>query len=433
MKTTLTKRLTAVFAAVMVGLVPTAAALAVSTWGPARPALTYVKNAPGADHVVFNSFTNTDVYGDERTFFDGKSSNFTVDGGYQDSIDVVGKNEALVRVYIHNNADPSLNGSNLDGAGVALNTKVRVALPTTTGRSAVANAFISADNASPKEVFDSLDFVTSGAQAFSLSYEPGTARIYNNATGTAGRALDDSIVTTGAPIGYDKNDGRVPGCFQYAAYVTLKVKINPATVSFTKTVGVPGSGVAQQELTNEHAGDTVTWVLQYKNNTGGTVNNLNVRDQLPADVTVVPGSVKQFDAKNPNGLLRSDTGLFSTSGVDLGAYTAGSSGHITYQTKVKSVMPCGTTPLTNNAWIKGEGIADILAWARISVTAPCAPTTPVTPTTPTTPTTPSLPDTGAEGLATGVLGTGALGYTISAYVRSKRSVLDAVRGIAKRS
>ncbi len=514
MKTSLVKRIGAAIAVVMVGLIPVASALAVSTWGPDRPALHYIKGQPGADHVVFNSFVDTDVYGNERTFFDGKTDNLTTDGGFKDSIDVVGKDEALVRIYIHNNADSSLNGADLKGAGVSKDTSVRVALPNTFGRSAVANAFIGSSNATPKVVFDSLDFVTSGAQGFSLSYEAGSARIFNNATKTSptvnpGRQLDDTIVTTGAPIGYDKNDGNWPGCFEYSGYVTLKVKINPPTFTFDKVVGVTGSGHTQKELTGVQSGDTVSWVLNYQNKTGGTVTGLHLRDQLPANVTVVPGSVMLTDAAHAGGLKLSDTGLFSTGGVDiLGTYTNGSNGYIVYKTKVNTTLRCGDTPLTNNAWIKSEGINEMNSWARITTSNTCVNTvtcvkldqsqdktntnkwtytatasssnttitnylwqfadgkTADTGTNPTavheyatgasltTPikvsvktadgkvvtspecaktltTTPSLPDTGAEGLATGVLGTGALGYSLNAYLRSKRGLMAALRGVIK--
>jgi hypothetical protein len=43
-----------------------------------------------------------------------------------------------------------------------------------------------------------------------------------------------------------------------------------------------------------------------------------------------------------------------------------------------------------------------------------------------------LPDTGAEAGLGAVFGTGALGYAATAYRRSKRSLVDAVRGVHKR-
>ncbi|MBW3537983.1 DUF11 domain-containing protein [Candidatus Parcubacteria bacterium] len=45
---------------------------------------------------------------------------------------------------------------------------------------------------------------------------------------------------------------------------------------------------------------------------------------------------------------------------------------------------------------------------------------------------PELPDTGVEGTAAGLMGTGALGYTVRSYLRSKRGLVDAVKGISQR-
>jgi hypothetical protein len=54
---------------------------------------------------------------------------------------------------------------------------------------------------------------------------------------------------------------------------------------------------------------------------------------------------------------------------------------------------------------------------------------PVVPTsTPPVVTPTKLPSTGAETSLAGMLGTGAIGYAVSAYRRSKRSLVDAVRG-----
>src|SRR5665213_309731 len=64
-------------------------------------------NCPGANYVTFNSFTNAPNYGDERAFFDGKDAGVTGPGGYQDSIGVHDGQELVLRVYIHNNANPN--------------------------------------------------------------------------------------------------------------------------------------------------------------------------------------------------------------------------------------------------------------------------------------------------------------------------------------
>jgi hypothetical protein len=176
MNKTILKRAGLIVASAALVLTPLVG-LASSEWGPAREIKAYTPGIAGFDHPQFNSFTGTPSYGDERTFFDGRDSKITGDGNFEDNIDVTNSDEVMLRIYGHNNADPSTNGANNDGVGVAKGTKVRVQLPTDAARSLRANAFISASNAKPGEVFDSADFQTSGAGAFKLSYVPGSASI----------------------------------------------------------------------------------------------------------------------------------------------------------------------------------------------------------------------------------------------------------------
>ena len=121
-------------------------------------------------------------------------------------------------MYVHNNAASNLGL-------VATNTTVRVVLPDGTAANKTITGYVRADNATPVEVYDTVDVASLGGKAFTMSYIPGTAKIVNFAF-PGGLALPDSIVTTGTPIGYNVMDGRVPGCGEYASWVYLKVKIS---------------------------------------------------------------------------------------------------------------------------------------------------------------------------------------------------------------
>lgn len=194
----------------------TAAALipaihAVASWGPNRPTFTW---ANPATYVTFNSITDNPVFGDERTFFDG--TYVSAPGAAQDRLTVSDNQELSLRVFFHNNARADLNL-------VATNTKVKILLPTQANTNTTAAAYISADNANPLVVADSLDFT--GAQPFTLEYETGTAQLWNNVF--RGISLNDSIVSSnGALVGYNAIDGRVPGCEQFSGYVTVKVRVH---------------------------------------------------------------------------------------------------------------------------------------------------------------------------------------------------------------
>ena len=180
-------------------------------WGPDRP--TYTIEQP-ADHVTFNSITNNPNIGDERNFVGIREA--TAPNVWHDDMQVERGKEYVVRMYVHNNAATNLNK-------VAENTTARITLPTTTGTSVQVVGSVSASNASPQMVYDHATF--KGSENFNIAYIPGTLKYENNVFGANGTALPESIFTSaGALLGYDKLDGKIPGCFEYAGYVSFKVK-----------------------------------------------------------------------------------------------------------------------------------------------------------------------------------------------------------------
>ena len=59
---------------------------------------------------------------------------------------------------------------------------------------------------------------------FHLEYISGSALMENNGIGSGGIMLDDQIVNDWTRIGYDELDGRIPGCYKYDSYITVKMK-----------------------------------------------------------------------------------------------------------------------------------------------------------------------------------------------------------------
>lgn len=211
------KRLAAAAASTAVALALPVAALA--SYGPARPTFQCVapSNCPGPNYVTFNSYTNAPNYGDERAFFDGKDAAITASGGFQDVIQVRDGEEVYLRVYIHNNANPGIMAP---FTALARNTTVRVLLPTSQKTDNFAAAMISADNATPGTVSDTLTF--RGERPFKLSYVPGSAKFEYRPDGSTWTVsqVPDSIATSGA------NLGDIKGCFEYSGFVTLKAKVS---------------------------------------------------------------------------------------------------------------------------------------------------------------------------------------------------------------
>ena len=429
MKVSLIKRIGLTAGALALVAAPLFAATvanASTPWGPVRPVLHYNgPGTPGADHVVFNSFDNNPNYGDERTFFDGKDFANKAAGGFQDVIQVNNGQDILLRTYVHNNADSSLNAS---GAGIARNTKVSIQLPSATATSLNATSIISADNATPGTVFDTVNFQNSNSP-FKVSYVAGSAVQYTHAH-PAGMKLSDSIVSGGALIGEDTADGNIPGCFQFDSFVDILVHVNGPSLTLTKQVTTPGSTNWVDSL-NAKVGDTVAFELRIKNNSTVNVTNATVRDELPAHLKLVPGTVKLVDSNFPNGTVVSDTDLF-TKGQDLAEFNPEAVTYIKFRAVVLNdftATDC-TTAIKNQGVVVAAGVSPVYASATVNVARTCTtpPTTPpVTPpvTPPATPHAP-LPQTGAEGLA-GMTGLGAIGYAVQGYVRSKKSLLDALK------
>ena len=332
--------------AILAGVVLVPAAL--FAWGPARD--TYTVEKP-ADHIVFNSITNNPVYGDERQFASIKDASNTTAGGWQNTVTAQAGKEYLVRVYVHNNAADKLGL-------VATNTRVMAALSTATGTSVPVTTYVSADNASPKQVY--ADVKLTAAQNFNIAYVPGSAKIYNNATGQAGRAVSDSIVNgSGALVGYNANDGKVPGCFQYASYVTFKVKpqfAQSAEFDMSKVVRKAGTTTWSESVAAK-SGETVQYRIKYTNTGKVQQNNVVVRDTLPAGVSYVAGSTKLYLGSDPTNARAVSDNIVNASGINIGSYLPGGMAMVIFDAKVKAndqLPVCGPNTLRNIAKVETD-------------------------------------------------------------------------------
>lgn len=306
-------------------------------WGPTRP--TYNAANP-ADHITFNSITDNPNVGDERNFVTIKEASNTGYGGWTDKMNVQPGKEYLVNMYIHNNAASNLNL-------VAQNTRVMATVPNTTGKKVTVEGFLTADNATPKQIWDQAEFL--GDTDFNITYVPGSAKLYNKVF-TGGTTLSDGIVTSnGALVGYDKLDGKIPGCFEYSGYVTFKVKADaPKVADFSATKQVRKSGETEwKKSIAVKPGDNVEYQISYKNTGATRQNNVTLRDTLPAGINYVDGSTYLRNGTNPNGLKISDN-ITKPVGVNVGDYSPNANAHVKFGAKVTGDnLVCGPNTLTN--------------------------------------------------------------------------------------
>jgi len=361
------KRFSAVIAMVAAAIIIPALALA---WGPSRETFT-IENP--SDHIQFNSITNNPNIGDERNFVGIRevgSSNV-----WYDDVNVQDGKEYYVRMYVHNNAASSLNL-------VAENVTAKFNLPTTTGKSIQVNGFLNASNVgadkngnagSFAEVYDHATF--NSATDFNLAYVGGSLKFENNVFGANGTPLSESIFTSaGAKLGYDKLDGKIPGCFQYAGYVTFKVKPQFAkTTNFTlkKLVSKHGANTWVENY-QAQPGETVDFALTYKNTGQVQHDDVTFRDTLPAGLTYVQDSAKWNNASHKN--MDAGNNLTTGVGVNVGSYAPGANAWVTFSAKVaaKEQLKCGDNTLVNKGKVNTGGYA-VEDTASVTVKKECLP------------------------------------------------------------
>lgn len=336
----------------IIALIAIAAAVAtipavLFAWGPDRP--TYTVENP-ASKVTFNSITNNPHIGDERNFVGIREAGST--GTWSDDISVQPGKEYVVRMYVHNNAAENLKL-------VAMDVTAKFNLPTTTAKSIQVNGFLSASNATPGEVYDHATFKSS--KDFNLAYQAGTLKYYNNHFGSAGKTISESAFTNnGALLGYDKLDGEIPGCFQYAGYLTFTVKPQFAPEpGFTISKQVKKDGDSKfVESVEVKPGDTLKYRATFTNTGESQLKNVNLKDTLPQGISYVPGSVKIMNANNPNGASVPNGDNLFGNGINIGSYTAGSNAIVAYDAKVDvndELPTCGENKLRNVVSAKPEG------------------------------------------------------------------------------
>ena len=354
-------------------LVAAVAPALVWAWGPARPSFTIEKPA---DYITFNSITNNPVIGgDEKDFVGirevGSNAKWT------NNMKVQNGKEYYVRMYVHNNAASNLNL-------VAENVVAKLNVPTTTAKNVTVQGQISASNAKPNTVWDEAAF--SSDNDFNLAYVAGSVLFENNGMGTT--KLPDSIVNnTGAKLGYDKLDGKIPGCFQYAGYVTVKVKAQVSqpqektNIDLAKTVRNKTNGEKSwTETVSAKGGDTVQFQIHAKNTGSAGIQNLVIRDILPKGLNYVAGSTKLYNTSNPKGLKVSDN-IIQNSGINIGTYQANGDAYVRFDATVaaeKDLPVCGENTLTNIAQASDQKIVKNDT-ASVRITKKCDTPKPQTP------------------------------------------------------
>lgn len=429
------KRLAATLVIASAVLIP-AALLA---WGPDRPTFTMEKPA---GYVTFNSITNNPTQGDERNFVQIKDAS-APNATYGENVNLQAGKDYEVYVFYHNNAASNLNDAANNYRGIARGAFMRVQMPATVkaGDKARITAFVGASNANPGQVWD--EAYGTAASDFALRYVPGSAVIYSNGA-VNGKTLPDNLYTTGTPLGYDQLNGDLPGCNQYAGYVTFRIRVDQPNFDVQKTVSKAGTNQYQEQVT-ALPNEEVEYKIQYKNTGTTQQDNVVIKDALPAGVTYVNGSTQIANSKT-NGQWSpvSDNGVVS-GGINIGSYAPNGNAYVKFKAKIadnSKLANCGLNTLVNTATAETPNgskndTASVVVSKKCETPKPneCKPgiplgdkrceEVPVVPVSNQTPTLPAeLPKTGAGENIAALIGLGTLVAAIGYYVASRRALLS---------
>lgn len=391
-------------------------------WGPDRQTFTIEKPA---GYVTFNSITNNPVHGDERNFVQVKEASAS-NSTYVDTISLTPGKEYTVFVYYHNNAASNLNAS---GVGIAHDSYAKVQIPAVVAKGSngtKAVGYVGASNANPLQVWDDISFKNPSAGDIALRYVPGSATIYNKGQ-TNGMTLPDTIATTGVPLGFNALDGTLPGCNEFAGYITFKIKADQPNFTLSKQVRLAGT-TEWKESINATPGATVEYQLRYENTGSTKQNNVVLKDTLPQNVSYIAGSTYLKNVSNPNAKQVNDD-LVTNTGINIGHYDPNSVAYVKFSAKVNAneAAFCESTTLKNVARVEtANGSKEDDADVVVKSDNPCEPDEckpgiPVgDPRCEDTP--PELPKTGPADSIVAIIGLGALVASIAYYIASRRAL-----------
>lgn len=330
------------------GLSANDANAASQAWGPERP--TYTWESP-ADHVTFNSITNNPSIGDERNFVRVKKVG--TDDKYRDSVDLEVGAEYEVGIWFHNDASASLNES---GKGLATNVRLFVDQPNVLkkGQAGEIKGTIHSAEGNPQDVWDTAYVHTNSTVL--MRYVANSATIHNNGSANGQILNSDALFgESGAYLAYSTNHwGVVPGCNEYAGYVTYRFKVDQAGFKISKTVSEENQNDYKEEI-KVKPGAVLDFKIDYENT--GTINQLQIKayDSMPKGLSYVNGTSFFKASFNTEGNFISDN-LFN-GGANLGDFKPGDKMSLTYKVEVaddKNIFPCGDTKVYNNASIATE-------------------------------------------------------------------------------
>lgn len=374
------------------------------------------------DAITFNSISDGKI-GDEKNFVGAKVAGASVNTWNANTIDVKDGETYTIRLYVHNNSPKGT-------ARIAEGVKATFSIPTTVAKSQTIIGYLDSSNATPNRYWD--EVTLNASENVYLEYVSGSAKYNNAKMGTV--SLPDAVVTSGATIGYEALDGKIPGCYEYDGVVTIDVKVHSSVAAkVSKQVRMKGTKTWSESV-EAKVGDEVEYQIEYVNLLSEEVKDVMIRDVLPTNVEYVQDSTYLYNSNYQSGVLLKDNTV-TTSGINIGSYNAKGNAYVRFTGKVvDKSMSCGKNQLVNwaSATVSGSSIKNAVYKDDASVFVdknddsckeqPVDPTpTPDNPDTPATPST--IVNTGAGTVVTGAIGAGSIVTTLGYYVASRKKLM----------
>ena len=310
-------------------------------WGPERDL--YKMDSP-ADHPTFNSITDNKknmggegfddfAIGDERDFV--RIGEITSGGTVlKNTVQVKPGGQYLVLAYFHNDASSTLNKSKV---GLALNTKMSSAFSkvVTPEKKGEVSATITSSTTTPAAVWDEA-YMTSTERVM-LRYVEGSAKIFNNNYATNKSTLSADLFTEeGTILGLTGWNGIIPGCEEYHGVVTYALQAETLNGTVSKEVAVNGGEFGESVTIGPN--DTVDFKVTIKNEGDLPLQYVNLKDSLPDELALVPGSVtfSSLNSDSPESLPDWNAAGYSFEKIGVGNGVV-----IRYQAKSAVTYPDG--------------------------------------------------------------------------------------------
>ncbi len=420
----------------------------VNAWGPDRPTYSLEQiNDPktlngkvnfnsivikDTDYAWYKQQTGKDIPAgtitDERNFVGAReciydantASQCATDGvnnvWYGNDITVEDGKTYLVRLYVHNNSIKT----------EAKDVHTKFFMPE--GYKAVQSidGQISAANAMYDKYWDYVNFKSADGTPFKIEYVEGSALLENNVftSGKGGYKLGDELVkgANGAMIGYDSMNGVIPGCYDYDAYIGIRVKVTyePQFTVEKKVRNLSSDDKSWQKTVEAKVGDIVEFQIEYTNTDKKIQKDVALRDVLPNNLEYVPGSTIYYNGAHPAGFIPDEDHLLND-GLKVGQYSPDANNIIRFKAKViDQNLSCGSNTMVN--WGQA-GVDDVVRqdYARVHLNKVCENTPNEEPKkdeeTPT-----NLPTTGPEAVAGGVIAAGSIVTAAGYYIASRRQL-----------